>query len=437
MFAMPSGKKPRRRSATPARAPRSAPTAARTPPRRSGKPVTPKHGTLAWMAHTLFERGARAAQTVLEQAVPDQSQRDFHLVPADFGQPASRNDVPDESIDYQSFNPPALWGAPYTLLRATFPTSKPRDGYMYHGGEELLVPTSGAVMYHFFWTPGGERPRRHVLDSPVGPGEIIRINPQIPHHTWAAGPGPATAWMVFRHISHSPSAISVNPQISTKDVRATPREFTGERLAELTNPAVYALTAMGISEQTRVARDGAQLSVRQFAALSDVDAAQLTRLEAALKEGNVSLDALVRIGRLLRLPLPQLFQQALWNYERGSVALPHSDSAALTAMLAAPRGLPHLMHPRVLSARAGWSGVPAGIESQGVGAMITWIALEGSVIVRVRVGDRTPEAILSAGGVLHWRDGTIDRVEVREDCRILQITCGTNCSCRPALGDTR
>jgi hypothetical protein len=245
--------------------------------------------------------------------------------------------------------------------------------------------------------------------------------------------------MVFRHISHSPTAISVNPQITTKDVRATPREFVGERLSDLSNPAVYALTAMGISEHTRLARDGAQLSVRQFAALSDVDAAQLTRLEAALREGNVSLDALVRIARLLRLPLTQLFQQALWNYERGVVnAPPTVGDAALAPVLAVPRGLPHVLHPREFAAPAGWSGVPAGAESQSVGSLTTWIALAGSVIVRVRVGDRVPEAILSEGGVLHWRDGTIDRVEVREDCRILQISCGTTCGCRAAsLDDQR
>ena len=48
-----------------------------------------------------------------------------------------------------------------------------------------------------------ERGNRTLLPEPVEPGSVIRIDPQVPHHAWAAGEEPAVAWMVIRDLTHT------------------------------------------------------------------------------------------------------------------------------------------------------------------------------------------------------------------------------------------
>ena len=87
---------------------------------------------------------------------------------------------------------------------------------MFHHGEEFLAPIDGAVTYHFFWSGGQAPAARLLLDTPVEVGSIIAIDPQTPHHTWAAGERPADAWMIMRDASNRAVSISTDPDVTAR-----------------------------------------------------------------------------------------------------------------------------------------------------------------------------------------------------------------------------
>src|SRR5262249_20255080 len=152
----------------------------------------------------------------------------------------------NEGIDYVSYDPPSFWGAPYSVLLAKFSAHSSDRGFMSHAGEELLWPVEGAIQYHFAWTPGSRPPDITTLDEPLTPGTGIRLQSQGPHHTWAAGPGDALAWMVFRPEGESPSAISVDPRRGRGRVDLVNRP---QQFEEVSEPARFALVAWSIAEQ--------------------------------------------------------------------------------------------------------------------------------------------------------------------------------------------
>ncbi len=310
-----------------------------------GEGHRPRHGTLGWLAE-LFYSGSEAEATAnLKEHLPDAAFGDRYIVaPADAPR-VLRTDAPESvGISYHSYNPPAIWGAGYSVMRVTFPPSVPTE-FMSHAGEELLVPVSGRVQYQFFWAPPGDPPERAKLEDPVSPFEMIRINPQSPHHTWAVE-GSAEAWMIFRDVSEVPAAIIFDPSLPTRGpVQLHPRTLSRE---DLLDPSRYALTAWGIAERTRLHRERAGLGVQELAALADVDPAQLSRLEAGTR--NLSLDALLRVARVLRIPLLDLIETARWRFDRsGDVGVPEGGSP--TPVLRRPPGLRHWLHAHTIGER--------------------------------------------------------------------------------------
>ena len=169
--------------------------------------------TLGWLAEVFLQQGPDAAARALDSLGSKRSR--FEIQRRGQGRESVRTDVRvRDGIHYQSFDPPPAWEAPYCVNFVKFDDTEKTD-YMYHGGEEFLVPTKGTVLYHFLWamprdgTSSRDAPIvKRVIGAPARRGHLVRINPNVPHHTWASG-GPAEAWMVFRDLGGSAASISL------------------------------------------------------------------------------------------------------------------------------------------------------------------------------------------------------------------------------------
>lgn len=398
----------------------------------SAKTPTYRHGTLGWLAASVaFRDGYDAAVAVLRDYLPASANQDWYIVHEAQGFSTLRTEVTAASdITYLSFDPPDLWGPSYAVLRATFAPRRARSDFMSHAGEEALIPIDGRIQYHFAWTPGARPPEVH-LTPPLESGSAIRLASQVPHHTWALGRSEASAWMVFRPASESPAAISVSPRQMGRQV---PVGKTGFSRTQVLNPVTYALLAWGIAEQTRLFRDRANIGVSTLAALCHVDAAQISRIESAGQ--NVSIEAIARLARFLRLPLPQLVTQAAreWTVERLSQSVDRGLAGPRwTPILPVPSDVPHSLHLSVLSLQGGWSGHAPACGTLRPGKVASWIVLDGSVEIQLR---EAPDAdgvlraeVLQCGSVAHFRRVRPTHLVARSACTVLQVLASEECTC--------
>ncbi len=392
-----------------------------------------RHGTLGWLAASVaFKEGYDTAVNVLKDYLPATAYQDWSIIHEAQGFSTLRTEVTAASdITYLSYDPPDLWGPSYSVLKATFAPRRARSEFMSHSGEEALIPINGRIQYHFAWTPGSRPPEVQV--TPVlEQGGAIRLASQVPHHTWATGQAEASAWMVFRPASESPTAINVSTRHLGRQVAVGKTGFTK---SQVLNPVTYALLAWGIAEQTRLFRDRANIGVSTLAALCHVDAAQISRIEAASQ--NVSVEAIARLARFLRFPLPQLIAQAReqWIVER----LPGEGERDLPAQpawrpaLAPSPAVPHNLHLNLLRLRSGWSGRAPLIRPLGPNKVASWIVLEGSVEIQLRDagngGSVSRADVLQQGTVAHFRRVTPTHLVARSACALLQAMAGPECTC--------
>src|SRR5215469_6650961 len=178
----------------------------------SQKRIKPSHkeGSLSWLEEIYFDQGRLAATGAFERLLPEAAIGPYAILRPGAGQPAQRTDTEErDGIVYEGFSAPAFWDVPYSLLRVRF-EHVPKADFIFHGGEEILIPIAGRIAYHFYSCVESARPKKVGLASPLKPDDIIRINPQLPHHTWAADKAGAEAWMIIRHMSDSASSISIN-----------------------------------------------------------------------------------------------------------------------------------------------------------------------------------------------------------------------------------
>jgi excisionase family DNA binding protein len=200
-----------------------------------------------------------------------------------------------DGISYQNFNPPAFWETPYSILKVRF-QPRAKDDFMFHLGEEFLAPVDGEVTYHFFWSGGGAPAARVVLDAPVQVGSIVRIDPQTPHHTWAAGDRPAEAWMIMRDASNRAVSISVDPDASPRSDRSDiSRRASADQLED---PSHYALVAWGLLERIRSHRERARLTMNGLASLVILPASRPVNQSVSRGVG--------KIGRFLQINVADL-----------------------------------------------------------------------------------------------------------------------------------
>ena len=374
-----------------------------------------------------------AARNALKGIAPEVSSSCHSLLKEPHGASRRSDVAANEGISYESFNPPVLWGSPYSVQRVRF-DPRPKTRYISHRGEELLLPVQGKIKYHFYWSPGGAPPARSIL-GPIGPQTLVRIHSQVPHHTWAHGKRSALAWMIFRDARNSTAAVSTDADESSPDEndeehgQAGPRGFSS---ADLDDPARYALIAWGLAQEIRQKRERAKYKLGRLAKKCKVDQAQLSRLEAG--DANVSLATLLKVAGFLGLAIDQIVDPAPWSHSVADLSQTSRVPKAVdVSPFSRPPGALHMLHPRHRI-------IPSGTVQQWsagspVGAFSSWIVLRGRAIATFSVSDDagggdSDSALLQEGRVLHLRN--VARVEIRaeEETEILQVTYSAQCDCQ-------
>jgi len=387
-----------------------------------------KEGSLSWLEEIYFEQGRDAATEAFERLLPEAAIKPYAILRSGAGLPTQRTDTEaQDGIVYEGFSAPAFWDVPYSLLRVRF-EHVPKSDFIFHGGEEILIPIAGEIAYHFYSSVESPRPRKVTLAPPLKAGDIIRINPQLPHHTWAADRSGAEAWMIIRHLSDSASSISINSRVSNADLHPTPRRVTARDLKE---PGRYALIAWGLSEKIRLHRERANWRIAQLAAACGIDPSYLSRIENA--DTNPSLETLVRIARLLHINIEEIVALVSWCYQVGTLPDPESWSREPMhhAVLPKPPGLQHFLH------FIHW-GVPAESVLEvprsytcADGVSSSWIVLDGRVIFEISTGAEACPELLERGSVIHFRDAAPRGIQALRDSELVQVVYSAACFCQP------
>jgi transcriptional regulator with XRE-family HTH domain len=379
---------------------------------------------IALLEQVSFAEGAEAAIALLQRSIgPEGVDRDIAVI--DHGVPIDRLDVSQEDgISYLSFDPNPLWNLPYSIQLASFSSHGTTD-FMFHEAEELLIPIEGKIMYRFFWARPNSVPSPIELDSPVAPGSMIRINPLIPHHTWAESET-AQAWMVFRHPSGTPDALLIRGSGDGQ-----PRRRVAP--SDLKEPGRYAMTAWGISESIRSARSRSGLTVEQLATRVGTSASSLSRIEDA--RGNCSLELLQRISRILHLSFARQIRASARAF---NIEPLEARSSGWTPVFDRYQQEPdHLLHSFVAKITKDENkklGIFNTSSMMMAGTFATWIVLKGQVLLKH--DDRA--ILLDYGKVAHFKNGpgtnqaeASGGIEVRalEDSLLVQICYSPECQC--------
>lgn len=396
---------------------------------------------LALIESLYFGAGPKAAQDQLQRLLgPEQSLRPFAL--SDKGLRSVGMDiVPTDEISYESYSPPAAWNAAYSLQKVHL-GAKEKQEYVFHPGEELLIPVEGEVAYHFFWSPGGREPERVLLLPPAQEGNVLRINPQIPHHAWASK-DTAVAWLILRHATNSPVALVIDQDSSSLALHrsSTPvsAKIKGQQSSssfrvpvrrrvtsgDLAKPGAYAMIAWGISELIRDTRQKTGLTTTDLANQIGIDPSSLSRLEEA--KANVSIEMLARVCRALRIGMSERMDSGSWIYQRALIDTKKSVEAE--HMLGPPPG-PHTLHSYL-------SRVPEGERHEvqtGFGddpsQISSWILLKGRALLDLPAEMGSKSLIVDTGNVIHFREHGAVQVKAVQDSTIVQIVHSRMCGCR-------
>jgi transcriptional regulator with XRE-family HTH domain len=384
---------------------------------------------LALIENLYFRAGREAAQNQLQRLLgADQSVRSFAL--CDVGQPAvGISTIPGDDISYESFNPPVSWNAVYSVQRVRL-GPKPKSDYIFHPGEEILIPIQGEVSYHFFWSPGASPPERFVLNPPVGEGQAIRINPQIPHHAWSSN-GEAVAWLILRHTMNSPVALVMDrnaavwprtqptTHVSTKDLNFISKGRTFRRrratAASLRKPGAYAMIAWGISELIRDARLKAGLTPTDLARQIGIDPSSISRLEEA--KANVSIEMLARVCSALRIGMAECMESGGWIYDREEMRPATLDHQPITQLSDGKQCL----HLSSFFIAKGETRNVSLCEFAETSPLSSWIVLGGRMLVDLPEVMGGKSMILDTSNVMHFKRCGQIGLHALKDSTIVQI----------------
>lgn len=392
--------------------------------------------TLSWLEQAYYTEGAMAAKEEFEREFPAAAESTYRLQRLGEGLPVHRTDANEkDGITYESYSPPAFWEIPYQVLRLQLRKVTQRE-FIFHGGEELLVPLAGAIPYHFFWCDPNKKDKRLPDRDEIAPlkqGSIIRINPELPHHAWAAGKEGATAWMITRPTSNVGTSIYLNTQLEADYLHPTPRRV---KASDLRKPGQFALVAWGLAEKIRLQRFRSNLRVAQVAGHCGIDPSYLSRIENA--DTNVSLETLLRIGRFLRIDLDRLMAPLPWGYEVGTLSLPKQKQlpayeAPLYAPIAPQNSFQpnHFLHPIYWEIRAGQQSEKLSLKpGDPYCHPSSWIALSGRVIMDIRKGKERISELVENDSVLHLREHPPLKIHALEDSKLLQIAYSGECFCK-------
>jgi transcriptional regulator with XRE-family HTH domain len=395
---------------------------------------------LALIESLYFGAGAQAAQDQLQRLMgPEQSIRPYAL--CDVGQGSVGMDiVPADDISYESFSPPASWNAAYSLQKVRLGENVKTE-FVFHPGEEILIPIKGEVAYHFFWSPGARPPERVLLSPSAGEGTLLRINPQIPHHAWGAK-GEAVAWLILRHATNSPVALVMDQDSSSlalKHLGDSPRVVKDQESSstirtplrrrvtsnDLRKPGAYAMIAWGISELIRDARQKTGLTTTDLARSIGIDPSSMSRLEEA--KANVSIEMLSRVCRALRIGMVERMESGSWIFERERIDPKHSGKQHL---MSSPKG-PHFLHPSLLHLGEGERRAVSFDNGTDPGRISSWIVLSGRLLVEVQHGIGAKSIILDIGNVLHFREHGVVTLHAMQRSSVVQVVHSHICECNP------
>jgi transcriptional regulator with XRE-family HTH domain len=392
---------------------------------------------LGWLQELSFAKGAAKAKSAFEKEFPAATESLYRLYRSGDGQPVHRTDAEArDGISYDTYSPPAFWETPYQLLRLRLEQVNQRE-FLFHSGEELLIPLTGEIKYHFFWKDpktGASSPKRDVTDA-LKPGSIIKINPKLPHHAWASVKKGATAWMITRPTSNIGTSIYLNTPLDAPDLHPTPRRV---KEADLKKPGQYALIAWGLAEKIRLQRFRSNLRIAQVAAHCGIDASHLSRIENA--DTNVSLETLLRIGKFLRIDLDRLMAPEPWGYEIEKLALQQSKGAPIfQELLTEPVGPresfqpSHFLHAVYWELQEGQqvpTPKPSGAKYKHPSS---WILLSGRIIMDVRTNTGSIAELVEKDSVLHLREDPPQNIHALQDSKMVQIIYSGECFCKKVV----
>jgi transcriptional regulator with XRE-family HTH domain len=385
----------------------------------------PKQLSLSWLEEIYFTEGYEAASEAFQRLLPDADLRSYYLQRPRPGQLAPGTDVQTvENVSYKSFNAPALWNVPYSVLRVHLDPT-PRSDFVYHSGEELLAPISGRIQCSFFCNSDGEKAECKTVESLVTPGSVIRINPQLPHHAWAVDESGAEAWMILRPLKNSEASIRVNYEWTGMDLHSASRAI---KVNDLMEPGRYALISWGLAEKIRLYREQANLRSIQVANACGIDPVLLSRIENA--ETDAPIEIIIRIATFLRISIDNLIAPVPWHYSIFNSTAGYKKSGNTTqSRFVKPPGYDHFLHPS-------WRFLPAGSAVEineekrfQMEAIASWIVLAGRIIVSIKGRLENSLELLEEGSVIHFRQASPTRIQALDASEIFQVIHSTNCTC--------
>jgi transcriptional regulator with XRE-family HTH domain len=365
-----------------------------------------------------FRSGAAAASEYLRRLLNPQGEPESYFV-ATAARVAGqvRTDLSDQ-MQYVNFNPPGFWNAPYSVDHVTY-GDRAQEDFAFDAGEELIIPTQGELQHHFFWTPGGSAPSRIVLNPPTTVGSVLRINPQVPHNSWAAS-DQAAAWVVRRHGGYSRAELSWDG-LSTSAIRPPVRHRTA---LELSQAGRYAMVAWGISEMVRWARLRAGITTTELAHHIGVDPSSLSRLEEA--RANVSIEMLLKVCQALSIGIDQRIESGSWIWQRAD--FDHAQNSRENSVLEAPPGT-HALHPSSYQFSAGETDVVDTSYNCATAGYSSWMIVKGKVVFELNQSLGSNSLLLDKGSVVHFRENGRLRVRALEDSSLMRIVFNATCQC--------
>lgn len=366
-------------------------------------------GTLGWIEHIFFTNGAEEARRAFFDLAPDARLQPYTMIRSDQGSPALRTDITKEdAITYLRFNPPPLWAIPLSLMRIQL-QHRPKNNYVTHQGEEILIPTRGIVTYSLFWSEGKDKPGQEKVE--VGTGQIARLNSLVPHHGWASQSGGAEAWIAIYHRPDSSGAFDVETRI--QNVRNAMRRKQIESEA-LKKPGQFALLAWGIAERIRSQRQRAGLTIAQMSELAQLDSSYLSRIENS--DANISVEMLLSICKFLKIDVTQLIAPSITPFKKQDLPKISANNDCRVCLESATDNVVGV-RCRVFSV----SPKQQTINPLSNCKFASWIVMDGRVIVEA-VSPKYPPEVLEAGGVMHFREALELRIQPLQPSRIVELT---------------